>query len=180
MTGKVGRPKKQPPMPLPVDRREDWQKEQAARCGCGGCDDYCPCQNAREPWKYGLGPRPSREGDEADRGALSELVRAAKRFVECSTRPGELSPYVAENGRIGTRSPWAELCDAVAPAEAALAERNLGGDDGWPTDEMVEAGVEAWHAENTLLDDTVRRVFRAMVALAPPLGGGDEDQGEEV
>jgi hypothetical protein len=22
-----------------------WQAEQAARCGCGGADDYCPCQN---------------------------------------------------------------------------------------------------------------------------------------
>lgn len=33
----------------PADLRQPWQIEQAARCGCRGSDDLCPCQNVT-PW----------------------------------------------------------------------------------------------------------------------------------
>lgn len=86
------------------------------------------------------------------REKVAELVRAAKRYVECSTRPGVLSPYVKENGRIGTKSPWAELCEAIAPAEDALSQLPSGGGapDGWrpietaPKDGPVLAYREGW------------------------------------
>jgi hypothetical protein len=51
------------PRPAAPDLRQPWQIAQAARCACRGSDDLCPCQNAEEPWKYGLGgsPPPTRE-----------------------------------------------------------------------------------------------------------------------
>lgn len=50
-------------IPPRVDHRQPWQIEQGNRCGCRGSDDLCACQNAVEPWKYGLGgkPPPTRE-----------------------------------------------------------------------------------------------------------------------
>lgn len=43
--------------------QEDWQVAQGHACGCYGLDDMCVCQNANEPWRWGLGgkPPPSRE-----------------------------------------------------------------------------------------------------------------------
>jgi hypothetical protein len=38
-----------------IDPRADWQIRQGERCGCRATDDLCACQNAEEPWKYGLG-----------------------------------------------------------------------------------------------------------------------------
>lgn len=57
--GKVGRPTKQPPRATLRDTRASWQKAQGAVCGCRGSDDLCPCQNAPEPWKYGIYPEPT-------------------------------------------------------------------------------------------------------------------------
>ncbi|AGH48729.1 hypothetical protein G432_05010 [Sphingomonas sp. MM-1] len=54
-----------------------------------------------------------------DDTALREMVRAAKRYVECSIDPA-LSPFIRENGRYGTKSPWSELREAIAPAEVTL------------------------------------------------------------
>ena len=48
-----------------------------------------------------------------------EVVEAAKNYVRCADARSGLSPYISENGRRG-RSPWSELCDAVA----ALGARN--------------------------------------------------------
>lgn len=42
----------------PADLRAQWQKDQAARCGCKGTDDLCGCQNENAPWRYGLGGDP--------------------------------------------------------------------------------------------------------------------------
>lgn len=42
----------------PVNVRAQWQIVQAAKCGCGGSDDMCSCQNEEAPWRYGLGPKP--------------------------------------------------------------------------------------------------------------------------
>jgi hypothetical protein len=62
----------------PADLREPWQIEQAARCGCKGTDDLCPCQN-ENPW-----PRPfidwktRAEAAEAQLTALKEEVERLK------------------------------------------------------------------------------------------------------
>jgi len=69
-----------------------------------------------------LAAAPASPADGGGREALQELVRAAKRYVECSTSPA-LTPYISENGRYGTKSPWVELREAIEPAEAALASR---------------------------------------------------------
>lgn len=75
MPGKVGRPRKQPPRPPFVDRRQSWQIAQGNACGCRGQDDMCPCQN-ESPW-----PRPfvdwkaRAEAAEAKLAALAQLER---------------------------------------------------------------------------------------------------------
>lgn len=33
---------------------EGWQMAQGAKCGCGGTDDLCVCQNEYDPGRYGL------------------------------------------------------------------------------------------------------------------------------
>lgn len=44
-------------LPTPKDLREPWQIANAAKCGCGGADDMCPCQNDPDHFK----PKPSRD-----------------------------------------------------------------------------------------------------------------------
>lgn len=38
-------------LPSPADLRAPWQIANAARCGCRGQDDMCPCQNDPDAFK---------------------------------------------------------------------------------------------------------------------------------
>lgn len=69
-----------------------------------------------------MNPSPQRGlPDDGVREAFVELIRATKRYIECQNPAAGLSPYVEFNGRYGTKSPWREFQEAIAPAEAALA-----------------------------------------------------------
>lgn len=46
------------------------------------------------------------------------LEKAARNYVRCAMPHSNLSPYVKENGLDGTKSPWTELCEAVAALSA--------------------------------------------------------------
>lgn len=65
------------PRPQTPDLRAQWQRDNAARCGCRGTDDLCPCQN--DPELFTRGPINWRqraliaEGD----AALAEAKSAA-------------------------------------------------------------------------------------------------------
>lgn len=106
------------------------------------------------------------------REKVAELVRAAKRYVECSTRPGVLSPYVKENGRIGTKSPWAELCEAIAPAEDALSQLPSGGEapDGWRSQSEWKALLDG--RDEFIVNQGLWLTF---VDQLPPTGRVDAD-----
>jgi hypothetical protein len=45
---------------------------------------------------------------------MTSLALSAANFVRCVQSNGRLSPYIRENGLRGDKSPWAELCEAVA------------------------------------------------------------------
>lgn len=60
--------------PIP-DRREAWQIEQGARCGCRGVDDLCACQN-ENPW-----PRPVIDWQARAQSAEAELSALKARVV---------------------------------------------------------------------------------------------------
>ena len=87
------------PRPSRHDVRQPWQIAQAARCGCRGSDDLCACQNAEEPWKYGLGGvrPPSREE------RLEAILRRAH---------GALRDYITAAGEIDLDD--AELLAAIS------------------------------------------------------------------
>lgn len=63
--------------------------------------------------KFGDGNRPQIEVASA-----AAIVEAARNYVRCSTDMN-LSPYIKENGRYGTKSPWRELREAVAAHDQA-------------------------------------------------------------
>ena len=60
----------------------------------------------------------------ADRDAvLEEVARAAANYVRCS-QSLQLTPYIKENGRYGTKSPWTELCEAFRALTAKSTKEN--------------------------------------------------------
>lgn len=89
------------PQPPRVELREQWQIEQGKKCGCGGTDDMCPCQN-ENPW-----PRPVI--DWKAKAKLAE-ARAEKAEVEVERLKGR---YNEPEGEIWPQ----EVCDAVDALE---------------------------------------------------------------
>lgn len=78
----------------------------------GGCvetlsDGRFPAQ-VIDTWNTRSDVRP--QGEE---GLHAELLRAATRYIECNNPAAGLSPFVKENGRYGTKSPWTEMREAV-------------------------------------------------------------------
>lgn len=66
-----------------------------------------------------------------------ELLRAANNYIRCSTHP-DYSPFIKENGRYGTKSPWVELCEAAALLSASPPPP----EQGWrPTHEAAVGAV---------------------------------------
>lgn len=102
------------PRPTRPDPRSAWMVAQGARCGCRGADDMCACQNAEEPWKYGLGgkPPPTREDMLAEAlYAIRNQLEAAKSSLMFNNR------WVNEAGYITDAALWIERAIATATYE---------------------------------------------------------------
>jgi hypothetical protein len=79
------------------DLRAPWQIENAARCGCRGADDMCPCQNDPDAFK----PRLSTDD-------LRALLRETHDFIseEADNRAAagsEMSDYEREPRELAER-----------------------------------------------------------------------------
>jgi hypothetical protein len=71
---------------------DGWQAAQAARCGCGGTDDLCGCQNEYNPARYGL-----QETEKCEECGLlaSSLMHRACRNADCPV-PAHIASLAAE------------------------------------------------------------------------------------
>jgi hypothetical protein len=87
---------KRKPRPAKPDPRPAWMIEQAARCGCRGTDDMCPCQN-ENPW-----PRASVDWEARATELAEALGPFVARFID---RPDWADEVILSVGRFNVE-PW--------------------------------------------------------------------------
>lgn len=103
-----------------------------------------------------------------------KLIDALVQRLDAARSEGDVSSVEGAgewiSGMEGLPDQPKDLCgsrdEPTVGATAALAIQ--------PTQEQIDAGVDAWHANTGLLDDVVAAVYRAMAAAAPPPDLPDE------
>ena len=72
------------PIAVPRDLREPWQIANAAKCGCKGSDDMCPCQNdpARFAMDVFVTAAELRDQSRAELTTLRAKLKAAEGAIE--------------------------------------------------------------------------------------------------
>jgi predicted DNA-binding transcriptional regulator YafY len=74
--------------------RSQWQIDQGKQCGCGGSDEFCPCQNVDRTMSITDTPEPLSDGERIE---LENLLMVMRPAVELSCE------YRNWRGEVATR-----------------------------------------------------------------------------